>query len=256
MNRDELRDLLHGELNVDAFKDGQWNGLQIEGKPEVEKVALAVSVSAETIQAAVDWGADALLTHHGLLWGHEPGHLSGVKRARMAAMLAAELNLYTYHLPIDAHPVHGNNAGLAEAAGCQNVRAGFDYKGNQIGMIGEVNAEAHDWMEKFVDNLQEGVETLTGDIAWYDFGPETIRTVGFVSGAAPYQVQDAIDAGLDAYVTGETTEPIYHLCKEAGIHFIAAGHYLSERFGVQRLGAWLAAEHGLEVEFFDVDCPA
>ena len=256
MNHHELRDLLRAELNVDAFKDGQWNGLQVEGKADVQKIALAVSVSAETIQAAADWGADALLTHHGLLWSHEPGHLSGVKKARLKALLEADLNLYTYHLPLDAHATHGNNAGLAKAAGCQNVRPGFDYKGNQIGMIGDLDVGAEPFMEAFVANLQKDVEVETGDISWYDFGPETIRSIGFVSGAAPYQVQDAIDAGLDAYVTGETTEPIYHLCKEAGIHFMAVGHYLSERLGVQRLGAWLATEHGLEMQFFDVDCPA
>lgn len=255
MNRDALVAKLDEELDSAAFDDGQENGLQIEGKQEVQKVATAVSVSMEVLDAAIAWGADALLSHHGLLWKNQPLHVRGVRRARLARILGAQLNLLSYHLPLDAHPVHGNNAALADVADCA-AQPGFPYKGTPIGMVGTMDPQPFDdWLQAFRTRLTDGVTVDTGPFQVWDFGPETVASAGFVSGAAPYLVQDAIDMGLDVYVTGEATEGIYHLAKEAGIHVIAGGHYLTERLGVQRLGAWLEG-HGLETRFFDVDTRA
>lgn len=249
----ELVAALDAELDAAAFQDGQENGLQVEGKGHIGRLATAVSVSMEVLDVAIDWGADALLTHHGLLWHNQPLHVRGVRRRRLARMLAAELALVTYHIPLDAHPTLGNNAALADAAGCTSAAPAFGYKGQTVGMKGEVAPTPFpDWLAAFRAALAADCDVATGPWHVWDFGPETIDSVGFVSGAAPYQVQDAIDAGLDVYVTGEVTEGVYHLCKEAGIHFVAPGHYLTERAGPQRLGAWCAERFGLEHRFFDV----
>ncbi len=225
---------LDAELRAGEFSDGQHNGLQIEGKQEIHRVATAVSVSRESIDAAIAWGADALLTHHGLLWKNQPLHVQGVRRDRLARMLAADLNLITYHLPLDAHPTLGNNAELARAAGCTDFEPAFAYKGPTIGTVGllERPTAFGAWVNGFEQNLRAGSNVDTGPFQVWPFGKQEIESIGFVSGAAPYQVQDAIDMGLDAYVTGEATEGVYHLAKEAGIHFVAGGHYLTERGGV------------------------
>lgn len=245
-------------LDSASFADGQHNGLQVEGRPEIRRVATAVSVSRATIDAAVAWGADALLTHHGLLWGNQPLHVQGVRRDRLKAMLDTDLNLVTYHLPLDAHPGLGNNAALADAAGCTEATPAFAYKGPTVGVVGRLDAPRAfgDWVRDFEAALRRDCSVATGPFQVWPFGPDEVRSVGFVSGAAPYQVQDAIDLGLDAYVTGEATEGVYHLAREAGIHFIAGGHYLTERLGVQRLGAWLADRFGVETRFFDAETRA
>lgn len=253
----DLVGALDAELDAVRFQDGQENGLQVEGRGEVERLATAVSVSAEVIDAAIAWGADALLTHHGLLWHNQPLHVRGVRRARLARLLEADLNLITYHLPLDAHPKLGNNAALAEAAGCPDATPAFIYRGQTIGMMGTVAPTSFsDWLEHFRPNLTTGCDVQTGPWHVWPFGPGEVTSIGCVSGAAPYQVQDAIDAGLDLYITGEVTEGIYHLCKEAGIHFVAPGHYLTERGGVQRLGAWCAERFGVTHRFFDVTTEA
>lgn len=248
---------LDAELEAPAFADGQENGIQVEGRDEIHRVATAVSVSRETIDQAIDWGADALLTHHGLLWHNQPLHVRGVRRDRLARLLAADLALITYHLPLDAHPVLGNNAALATAAGCTDTRPAFDMRGRPIGLIGTCDAMPADaWARSFEAALRKGCDVATGPFQHWAFGPDEIRTVGLLSGGAPYQVQEAIDLGLDAYITGEPTEGVYHLAKEAGIHFVAGGHYLTERGGVQRLGAWLAKRFGIEHRFFDAETRA
>ena len=248
----DLVGALDALLDAAAFQDGQENGLQVEGAPKVSRIASAVSVSRATIDAAVAWGADALLTHHGLLWHNQPLHVQGVRRDRLAAMLGADLNLITYHLPLDAHPDVGNNAALADAGGCTDVTQAFAMKGRPIGLTGRVDAPFSEWVRDFEAALRQDCDVATGPFQVWPFGPDRIESVGFVSGAAPYQIQDAIDLGLDCYVTGEATEGIYHLAKEAGIHFIAGGHYLTERLGVQRLGAWCAQRFGVEHRFLDV----
>ncbi len=249
---------LDAELRSAEFSDGQHNGLQIEGTAEIRKVATAVSVSRESIDAAIAWGADALLTHHGLLWKNQPLHVQGVRRDRLAKLLEADLNLITYHLPLDAHPHIGNNAALAAAAGCIDTEPAFAYKGPAIGSVGLLPEpqEFEGWVAGFERALRAGSPSNTGPFQVWPFGKQTIESIGFVSGAAPYQVQDAIDMGLDAYVTGEATEGVYHLAKEAGIHFIAGGHDLTERGGIQRLGAWVQEQFGVEHQFLDIETRA
>lgn len=251
----ELLDTLDELLQPGDYSDGQHNGLQVEGRPDVNRVATAVSVNRETIDAAVDWGADALLTHHGLLWNNQPLHVQGVRRHRLKAILDAELNLFSYHLPLDAHLDVGNNAALATAAGCSEHAAAFPHKGQSIGVAGRLPGPTAfgAWINSFEATLRGGCTVKTGPFQVWPFGGHEIQTIGFVSGAAPYNVQDAIDLGVDVYVTGEATEGVYHLAKEAGIHFVAGGHYLTERLGVQQLGAWLQDKVGVETRFFDAE---
>jgi len=254
----DLAAALDEELGAGAFLDGQENGLQIEGRGEVRRLATAVSVSRATVEQALAWGADALLTHHGLLWRDQPLHVRGVRRERLRLFMENDLNLLTYHLPLDAHPVHGNNAALADAAGCAASQPGFPYKGQAIGAVGDLGEDRDfpAWVEAFEAALRTGCDVATGPFQVWPFGPERVRRIGFLSGAGPYQVQDAIDAGLDVYVTGETTEGAYHLAKEAGIHFVAGGHYLTERLGVQRLGAWCRERFGVVHRFLDAETRA
>lgn len=246
---------LDEELQASAFPDGQWNGLQVEGRDAIKKIATTVSVTEVGLRAALQWGADALLTHHGLLWAKEPLHVQGVKRRRLQRILDADLNLVSYHLPLDAHPVHGNNAALADVAGCIDAAPAFPMDGRPIGRIASLPEPTPfaDWVERFEQGLRAGCSVETGPFQVWPSGPEEVHTIGFLSGAAPYQIQDAIAIGCDAFVTGEPAEPVHHLAKEAGIHFIAGGHYLTERLGVQRLGAWLADGFGVEHRFFDVE---
>jgi len=253
VNREDLVQNTNQFLACDSFEDGQENGLQIEGKHEIRKVASAVSVNAETVDAAIAWGADMLLTHHGLLWKNQPLHVRGVRRSRLAKILAADLNLLTYHLPLDAHAQVGNNRALAEVAGAIHVEPAFMMRGTAIGCKASIKSQDFSsWLAKFRGNLENGCNVSTGPFQVWPHGPDKITTIGFLSGAAPYQVQDAIDAGLDVYVTGEIAEGAYHLAKEAGIHFVGGGHYLTERLGVQRLGAWMQEKFAIEHQFFDV----
>ncbi len=243
---------IDGVLEPGRFADGQHNGLQVEGRPEINRLATAVSANQQTIDAAIAWHADALLTHHGLLWGPTQT-LHGVHRRRLAAALAADLNLISYHLPLDAHPELGNNAALADLAGCTQRQAAFPHGGANIGLIGRRPEPAafQPWLSDLRSGLQENCTVATGPFQAWAFGPSHIENIGFVSGGGAYDVQHAIDAGLDAFVTGEVRESVYHLCKEAGIHFIAGGHYLTERLGIQRLGDWCAQQLGLEHRFLE-----
>ncbi len=254
-SRDELVVALNNELRIADFQDGQENGLQIEGRATIHKVATAVSVNQASIDAALEWGADALLTHHGLLWHNQPNHVRGIRATRLRSIMAADLNVITYHLPLDAHPSLGNNAALADAAGCISAEPAFGHKGNTIGVIGQLDEPTPfgAWVGGFESALRKGCDVDTGPFHVWPQGKDDVQSIGFISGAAPYQVQDAIDLGLDAYVTGEVTEPAHALAVEAGIHFVAGGHYLTERGGVQRLGAWLEERFGVETRFIDVE---
>ncbi len=254
----EVVKALDAELNPGQFADGQHNGLQLKGKDSVERLATAVSCNQDTIEAAIAWGADALLTHHGMLWGGVE-RIDGIVYERLRTAMDAELNLLSYHLPLDAHVTMGNNAALAEAAGATEDRApAFPHGGRDVGMVASL-PEPHSfgaWVNGFERNLRSDCLVDTGPFQVWPFGPKQVRSIGFVSGAGAYDVAAAIDMGLDCFVTGEVRESVYHQCKEAGIHFVAGGHYLTERMGTRRVGSWVARLMGLEHRFIDVDTEA
>jgi dinuclear metal center YbgI/SA1388 family protein len=249
MERDSLTEYLTTFLKAESFADYCPNGLQVEGRREVERLVTAVSASVELFARAAAEGADTILVHHGIIWqGQQPVYRGG-HRERLRLLLENDINLYAYHLPLDAHPEVGNNAQLGRRLGLRNAGPFGERDGNAIGLRGELEAVP---AEAFFEQVEQAVERRP---LVFPFGPETIRTVGIISGGAQRDVTEAVACGLDAYITGEVSEPTLHYAKEEKIHFISAGHYATEKFGVLALGRHLAERFGLEVSFLDIYNP-
>ncbi len=248
MQQTRLEKYLNDFLQADRFKDMCPNGLQVAGQSGIRKIITGVSISVELIGRAIEAQADTILVHHGLIWdGVQPRYSGGYKR-RVQLLLGNELNLFAYHLPLDAHPVVGNNAVLAGLLGLQDIAPFGEYRGQLIGMQGRVNLAAA--------NLFALVrEKINPQALVFAFGPDQISSVGIISGAAQRDVKQAVLQGMDCYITGEVSEHIMHYVKEEGLHFVAAGHYATERFGVMALGQHLAGEFGLDVQFIDLPNP-
>jgi dinuclear metal center YbgI/SA1388 family protein len=214
-------------------------------------VATGVSAHRELFEHAIAAGAQLIVVHHGLFWDGDPRALSPAMAARLKLLLEAGVGLAAYHLPLDAHPDVGNNALIAEGLGCSEREPFAAVRGVPIGIAGRFPGDGVPAAELF-----ERVHSLTGrEPLVFDHGPERVRRIGIVSGAAAGQVEDAIEAGLDAFLTGEPAERIMALAREGGIHFIAAGHYATETFGVRRLGELVADRFGVEHRFVDVPNP-
>jgi len=249
MERAHLEGYLDEFLKVSEWKDHCPNGLQVEGREEVQRIVTGVSASAELFEKAISLGADTVLVHHGLLWGGALQPIRGVLRERLRLLLAGGLNLFAYHLPLDAHPEVGNNARIARALGLEEIRPFGLYEGQRIGVMGLTSGLP---AERFFARVEEitGRKPLV-----FAYGPQRIRQVGIVSGGAAAQLKEAVEIGLDAYITGEPGEPSLHLAKEGRVHFIAAGHYATERFGVKALGEHLAEKFSIEVQFVELQNP-
>jgi dinuclear metal center YbgI/SA1388 family protein len=229
-------------LAPQEFSDYGPNGLQVPGRPEIDTIVTGVSAWVALFERAAEEGAGLVLVHHGLFWRGMPQQIESALHRRLVPLFRHDIALAAYHLPLDAHPVIGNNALLAEGLG---VDAREPFAG-----IGQSGSFAGDGIAK--DELLERVRTLTGrEPLHLDFGPERIRSIGIVSGGAPDHLGDAIAAGHDAYLTGEPAERVMTQAREAGIHFLAAGHYATETFGVRRLGDDLAAAFGIRHVFVD-----
>ena len=250
-SRTELLTYLDAYLAVREVRDYGPNGLQVEGRPEIRRLATGVTASLALLERAVDWGADAVLCHHGLFW-RGPGEMRVERslRARLALLLRNDVTLLGYHLPLDRHPEVGNNAVLARRLGAAGLEPAFESDGVAIGVIARFDppVAAGEFMRR--------IAAVTGrdPLAVAD-GPDTIARAGLVTGGAPKYVDEAARLGLDAFVTGEASEPAVHLAREERIHFVAAGHHATERFGVQALGEHLAARFGLEVRYIEVSNP-
>ncbi len=236
-------------LEAHRFKDYCPNGLQIEGKPVIRKLVSGVTASLALIEAAITAQADALLVHHGYFWRNEAPCLVGIKRQRMMHLLAQQINLIAYHLPLDAHPVYGNNAQLAEVLGFV-VDGRFGPNDPAIGMHGHLQRpmQAADLAQQIGRQLNR-VPMHIGE------NTKTINTIAWCSGAAQDYLHAAIDMGVDAFLTGEISEWCVHAARESGVHFFAAGHHATERYGISALGKHLAQHVGIEHEFIDVDNP-
>jgi dinuclear metal center YbgI/SA1388 family protein len=249
--RDEIIGFCDQLLDAGSFRDYGPNGLQVPGKSEVSRVVTGVSANLELLSAAVDSGADLVLTHHGLLWGSEAAPLSVPMAARLRALLCAEASLAAYHLPLDAHPEIGNNALLRDALGLEPDGRPFgEAKGSAVGVIGR-SAEPID-VGELGRRLTEAVgqEPLV-----FDSGPDRISSVGIVTGGGSFAVHEAGQLGLDALITGEPSEPVMGEAREYGVHFLAGGHYATETFGIRRLGELVAERFSVEHEFIDVPNP-
>ncbi|MEJ2059673.1 MAG: Nif3-like dinuclear metal center hexameric protein [Gammaproteobacteria bacterium] len=229
------------------FQDYCPNGLQVEGRERVARIVCGVTASQALLDAALAEGADAVLVHHGYFWRGEDPTLRGIKRARLATLLNNDISLIAYHLPLDAHPEVGNNAQLARRLGLE--------------VLGTLNAEgvgSHGRLPGAV--TPEGfASTLAGALdrtpLHIEGGPASIRTVGWCTGAAQGYIEQAVALGLDAFVSGEISEQTVHVAREAGIHYFAAGHHATERYGVQALSGRLAGEFGVDWEFVEIPNP-
>ncbi|MCV6588238.1 MAG: Nif3-like dinuclear metal center hexameric protein [Marinobacterium sp.] len=237
-------------LEPGKFRDYCPNGLQVEGKPQIQRLVSAVTASQDVLDAAVAWQADAILVHHGYFWKGEPEPVCGIKRKRLKTLLQHDISLIAYHLPLDAHPQLGNNARLGQLLGLTETGPLELGNPNSIGLVGRLAQPQS--AQQFADHIAAvlGREPLliTG-------GDHLIETLGWCTGGAQGYIDKAIAQGLDAFISGEVSEPTFHAARENGIHYLAAGHHATERYGAMALGEALAAEFGLEHRFVDSDNP-
>lgn len=237
-------------LRPDDFRDYCPNGLQIEGREHIKKIVTGVTASQALIDAAVKAGADAILVHHGYFWQGEAPEILGVKKKRIASLLENDISLIAYHLPLDAHPELGNNAQLAGLLGFTIEQELFPRHKSKVGVIGEM-LEPCD-----VDSLAARLEEKLQRIPLHIPGrAPVIRSIAWCTGSAQHYIEAAHALGADAYLSGEVSEQTVHYAREAGIHFFAAGHHATERYGVQALGAYLSEHFGIDHQFIDIDNP-
>jgi dinuclear metal center YbgI/SA1388 family protein len=249
MHREELVGYLEEYLRVGDVRDYGPQGLQVEGRPEVRKIVTSVSASVELFERAVAAGADAILVHHGILWDREPRVVRGPMKRRLRLLLEHDLNLMGYHICLDRHEEVGNNVLAARGLGLREIASFGLYNGASIGFQGDAGGVPAEEMVRRINEFY-GSRSLT-----FLYGPAAVRRAGIISGGAPREMQQAIDHGLDMFVTGEASEFVMHKAQEAGLHYVAAGHYATERIGIRTLGEHLAARFGLEAEFIDIPNP-
>ncbi|MBI1175404.1 MAG: Nif3-like dinuclear metal center hexameric protein [Sideroxydans sp.] len=243
----ELRDYIASLLEIGRFRDYCPNGVQVEGRAQVLKIASGVTASQRLLEAATAWGADAVLVHHGYFWRGEDAAISGIKKRRVAHLLQHDVSLLAYHLPLDAHAELGNNAQLAR-------RLGFV----ELGRFGEQDIACHGDLvqpQTLAGLTRHIADTLQREPQVIGEEGRTIRRMAWCTGAAQGYFMQAVELGVDAFLTGEISEQNVHVAEEAGVAFIAAGHHATERYGVQALGEHLAARFALEHRFFDMDVP-
>ena len=254
-SRDDLLQAFNTLLQPERFKDYGPNGLQVEGKLKVKKIVSGVTASRALIEAAIEAQADAIFVHHGLFWRGQDGRVVGWMKQRLALLLAHDINLYAYHLPLDAHAELGNNAQLGLMLGLKAFNGDEGRFGEQaLGFIGKRMdgrnfAKAH--------SLANHVErVLKRPVALVDVADKEIRKIAWCTGGAQNYFEAAIAAGADAFITGEISEPQAHYAREAGVAYLACGHHATERYGAPAVAAQVAEQLGLAHEFIDIDNPA
>ena len=243
----ELRDYIGSLLEISRFHDYAPNGVQVEGKAQVRRIASGVTASQRLLEAATAWGADAVLVHHGYFWRNEDAAVTGIKKRRLAHLLRHDMNLLAYHLPLDAHAGLGNNAQLGK-------RLDFVERGRfgeqDIACHGELAQEQRlAQLAAHIEGVLQRAPQVIGD------GAAAIRRIAWCSGGAQSYFEEAVALGVDAFLTGEISEHNVHVAQETGVAFIAAGHHATERYGVRALGEHLASRFGVEHRFLDMDNP-
>ena len=246
----ELVEYTNGLLQSDSFSDYCPNGLQVEGRSQVDSIVTGVTASLALLEAAAAAGADAVLVHHGYFWRGEDARVIGMKRARLKHLLTTDTSLLAWHLPLDAHPELGNNAQLARVLELQPTgRFGEDGGMHlaQEGVLAPALTPA-----ALASHLEQRLGRTPQHIPG---GAESISRIGWCTGAAHTYLPAAVERGLHAFISGEISEPTVHIARECGIHYFAAGHHATERYGIQALGEHLAARYGLRHQFIDIDNP-
>lgn len=248
IDRETLLQALEAELEPQRFQDYCPNGLQVEGRNTVRRLVSGVTASEALIAAAIEWEADVLLVHHGYFWRGEAQPITGMKQRRLKALLLHQINLVAYHLPLDAHPRLGNNAQLALRLG---LVADGALREDGVGQVGHLPAALS------AEAMAAHIGTVLGrPPTWISGGGHAIRRVAWCTGGAQSLLATAADHGVDAYISGEISEQTTHEARELGIHYFAAGHHATERYGPEALGAWCAERFGIAHRFIDIANPA
>jgi dinuclear metal center YbgI/SA1388 family protein len=246
----ELIAYLDDFLESSAFQDYGPNGLQVPGADEIDHVVTGVSATAELFERAAALDADLVLCHHGLFWGEPAGPITPALKRRLQLLFDHDLALAAYHLPLDAHPRLGNNALIATGLGAVGAEPFAVHRGRAIGVIADFDPP------RPRDQLVADVAALTArEPLVFAAGPDPVRRMGIVSGSASDDIQEAIELGLDAFLTGEPAERIMAIAQEGGMTFLAAGHYATETFGIRALGELLAERFGVRHTFVDLPNP-
>ncbi|SJN13829.1 Hypothetical protein YbgI [Halomonas citrativorans] len=250
-HRDQIVAACDHQLRASTFKDFTINGLQIAGRPDIKRVMSGVTACQALLDEAVAWQADMLLVHHGYFWKNEPVAITGMKHQRIKTLINHDINLLAYHLPLDAHSEMGNNAELAR-------RLGWRVEGCLDGELGEgLLWSGRLAQAQSVAALAEQIANVLQRAPLVIEAPnvENIERIAWCTGGAQDMITAAFEAGAQVFVSGEVSERTTHLARELGIHYIAAGHHATERYGVQALGEWLADEYDIEHRFVDIDNP-
>jgi dinuclear metal center YbgI/SA1388 family protein len=249
VDRIELEKYLAEALNITQFRDYCPNGLQVEGRAEIKRLVTGVTASLALLEAAVDSGADAILVHHGYFWRGEDARVIGPKHKRLKLLLTHDINLFAYHLPLDAHADFGNNVQLAQQLGLSpNGRFGDGSLG-WLGSVSDPQVSTVGDLANLIERRLQRAPVLIGDPS------QRLGQVAWCTGAAQNLLGDAIAAGAGVYISGEISEPTVHLARETGVAYLAAGHHATERYGVQALGRHLAEHFGLQHQFIDIGNP-
>jgi dinuclear metal center YbgI/SA1388 family protein len=248
--RDEIVAHLDELLEIHSFTDYGPNGLQVPGADEVSLVVTGVSAQRELFGRAAEAGAELVLCHHGLFWDFHPRAIGPGMKQRLKVLFDADISLAAYHLPLDAHPEVGNNALICERLGLERREPLAEFKGRPIGFVGR-SAEGI----PFAELRRRCAEAFGQEPFVWDAGPDTVHSVGVVSGGAQGTFHEAIAHGVDAFLTGETAEHVMAEAREAGVHYIGGGHYATETFGIRRLGDLVADRFGVQHSFVDIPNP-
>ncbi len=235
-------------LKISKFKDYCPNGLQVEGAAQVNKIVAGVTASQAMIHKAIERKADVLLVHHGYFWRGEDQAITGMKKARIQLLLENNISLLAYHLPLDAHPELGNNVRLADVLGFE-VEANLNKEG--VGLVGRLSKPmtAFALRDLISERLDRKVLHISAD---QEDSNKEIKTIAWCTGGAQNYISQAVELGVDAYLSGEISESTVHTARENGIDYFSAGHHATERYGVQALGEHMAEEFNLQYEFVDV----
>ncbi len=251
ISRTECLSYLETILEPDKFQDYCPNGLQVAGREHISTLVTGVTASQDLLDAALDLEADTILVHHGYFWRGEDPRVVGIKQRRLKQLLMNDINLIAYHLPLDAHAVMGNNAQLAKLLE-------IDIQ-DSIPGTGEPNLAWYGYLkspvtaQEFADKISRALQRSPLFIEGHG---RQIKSIGWCGGAAQAYIEQAAALGLDAFISGEISEQTVHLARELGIHYFAAGHHATERYGVQALGKHLAEKFDLQHQFIDIDNPA
>lgn len=247
----KLTQYTNSYLQIERFRDYCPNGLQVEGSDNIQKIISGVTASQALLDEACSENADAIIVHHGYFWKNEDPRIVGIKRARLSALLNNNISLLAYHLPLDAHPKVGNNAQLAQLL---DIQIEGDMSLEPYSFYGNVG---HFSTTMLADELQKHITSrLKRNCIHISAGSKPIKSVAWCTGAGQGFIEIAAEKKLDAYISGEISEQTVHVAREAGIHYFAAGHHATERFGIKALGEHLAEKFGLAHSFVDIDNPA